>query len=287
MRRPPESAHGPQGSASPDLARERIDSLWEDALNTLLIQRHGPHADLVLNQPQRRNAMSLRMWRGLARALEELQADASVRLLVLRGAGGTFSAGADLSEFETHYASPEGALAANAAIAGGLAAMDNLAKPSIAVIQGACMGGGCALAAACDLQLADSSAVFGIDPTALGMTYRFRDCQRLAARIGLARTKRLLLGGERIDAATALDWGLIAEVAAPEALDEALQRRVRAVLRRSPEALAALKKTLNAIDQGAGAESPQLKALFEAGFQGQDFREGTTAFLEKRPPEFG
>lgn len=256
-------------------------------MNTLLTHRHGPRADLILNQPQRRNAMSLRMWQGLARALEELQADASVRLVVLRGAGGTFSAGADISEFETHYASPEGALAANAAIAGGLAAMDNLAKPSIAVIQGACMGGGCALAAACDLQLADSSAVFGIDPTALGMTYRFRDCQRLAARIGLARTKRLLLGGERIDAATALDWGLIAEVAAPEALDEALQRRVQALLRRSPEALAALKKTLNAIDQGAGAESPQLKALFETSFQGRDFREGTAAFLEKRPPEFG
>ena len=230
--------------------------------------------------------MSLGMWRGLARALEELQADDAVRLIVLRGAGGTFSAGADLSEFETHYASPEGASAANAAIASGLAAMDNLAKPSIALIQGACMGGGCALAAACDLQLADSSAVFGIDPAALGMAYRFRDCQRLAARIGLARCKRLLLGGERIDAATALDWGLIAEVAAPEALEEALQRRVRALLRRSPQALAALKKTLNAIDQGTGTESPQLKALFEASFQGQDFREGTAAFLEKRPPNF-
>ena len=256
-------------------------------MNTLLIHRQPPRADLILNQPQRRNAMSLSMWRRLARALAELQADASVRLLVLRGAGGTFSAGADITEFEAQYASPESALAANAAIAGGLTAMDNLAKPCIAVIQGACMGGGCALAAACDLQLADSSAVFGIDPTSLGMTYRFRDCQRLTARIGLARAKRLLLGGERIDAATALNWGLIAEVAAPEALEEALQRRMRAVLRRSPEALAALKKTLNAIDQGASAESPQLKALFEASFHGRDFREGTAAFLGKRPPEFG
>lgn len=256
-------------------------------MNALLIHRQGPRADLILNRPQRRNAMSLRMWRRLAGTLQELQADASVRVIVLRGAGGTFCAGADLSEFKTQYASPEGALAANAAIASGLAAMDNLTKPSIAAIQGACMGGGLALAAACDLQLADSSAVFGIDPTSLGMAYRFRDCQRLATRIGLARTKRLLLGGEHIDAATALDWGLIAEVSGPEALEEALQHKVQAVLRRSPEALAALKKTLNAIDQGTGAESPELKVLFEASFHGQDFREGTAAFLEKRPPQFG
>lgn len=226
--------------------------------------------------------MSQRMWRKLKAAVELVSRDASVRVVVIRGEGDAFSAGADISEFGTVYATSARARAANEAIAESLAAVDSLTVPAIAVVRGPCMGGGAALATACDLQIADPSASFGVDPSALGLAYRFRDCQRLAARIGVARSKQLLIGGKRIDAATALSWGLVSEVVSSEALDEAVDALAERITRRSGTALRAIKATLNAIDCGAGAETAELKALFDACFSSAEFREATDAFLDGR-----
>lgn len=226
--------------------------------------------------------MSQQMWVDFEAAIKTASADDSVRVVVVRGAGGAFSAGADISEFGTVYATASGARAANAVIAEALETIDELTVPSIAVVQGPCMGGGCALAAACDLQLTDSTATFGVDPAGLGLAYRFRDCQRLASRIGLGRLKELLIGGRRIDAATALAWGLVSEVVVPEALDEAVDVLARRIARRSPTALRAIKATLNAVDGGRTAETDELKALFDACFASADFRDARDAFLDGR-----
>ena len=213
-------------------------------------------------------------------AADLVSRDESVRVVVIRGAGDAFSAGADISEFGTVYATPDRARAANEVIAEALTAVDSLAVPAIAVVRGPCMGGGVALAAACDLQIADPSASFGVDPGALGLAYRFRDCQRLAARIDIARLKQLLIGGKRIDAATALSWGLVSEVVQPRVLDEAVDGLVEGIARRSGTALRAIKATLNAIDRGSGAETAELKALFDACFLSTEFREATGNFLD-------
>ena len=252
-------------------------------MSALLVNSNGPRFDITINQPARRNAMSQQMWRDFGAAIESASGNDSVRVVVVRGAGGAFSAGADISEFATVYATASSARAANAVIAEALATVDELTVPSIAVVQGPCMGGGCALAAACDLQLADTTATFGVDPAALGLAYRFRDCQRLAARIGLGRLKELLIGGKRIDAATALAWGLVSEVVAPEALDEAVGGLACRIARRSPTALRAIKATLNAIDGGSAAETDELKALFDACFASTEFRDASAAFLDSRP----
>lgn len=223
--------------------------------------------------------MSQQMWRAMTNAVERVSRDESLRVVVIRGAGDAFSTGADISEFGTVYATPDRARTANEVIAEALTAVDSLTVPAIAVVRGPCMGGGAALAAACDLQIADPSASFGVDPGALGLAYRFRDCQRLAARIGIARLKQLLIGGKRIDAATALSWGLVSEVVPSEALDEAVDGLVERIARRSGTALRAIKATLNAIDRGSGDETAELKALFDACFLSAEFREATGNFL--------
>lgn len=245
----------------------------------------GEVVTIVLSQPSRKNALSQAMWAELADVATQLRA-ADALAVVVRGDGPAFCAGADISEFAEVYGSPEAATTSSATIARALDAVDALPMPTIAVIEGPCMGGGCALALACDLQLCASSARFGVDPTALGTAYSLRDCQRLVARIGISRTKRLLMAAERIAASTAEQWGMVTQVVEPNELDSALKEILGGFATRSPDALARVKATLAAIESSIGDNSPELDALFQGAFNSADFAEGTAAFLSKRTPSF-
>ncbi len=250
------------------------------------IHRNGTRVDLVLNQPQRKNAMSRAMWESLSKTLLEIGKDASLRVVVVRGQGDAFCAGADISEFKENYASAKSAAAANAHIGHALDAMDQLPIPSIASVRGVCMGGGCALALACDVAIADSSARFGINPTSLGLTYSPRECQRLVARIGLARAKAILIGARSLDAETALDWGLVSQVVAPGDLAAAVDTQAENIAARSPQGLATLKKIFLSLDRIPISESKELQQLFQACFRSEDLCEGSSAFIGKRKPVF-
>ena len=250
------------------------------------IHRNGTRLDLVLNQPKRKNAMSRAMWESLSEALQGISKDASLRVVVVRGEGDAFCAGADISEFKENYASAKSAGAANAHIGHALDAMDQLPIPSIAAIRGVCMGGGCALALACDVAIADSSARFGINPTSLGLSYSPRECQRLVARIGLARAKAVLIGARVLDAEAALNWGLVSQVVAPEDLTAAVDSQAEDIASRSPQGLATLKKIFLSLDRTPIIESKELQQLFQACFHSQDLQEGSAAFIGKRKPAF-
>lgn len=230
--------------------------------------------------------MSRSMWKGLAQVLEEIGRDVGVRVVVVRGEGDAFCAGADISEFEENYASAKSAAAANDHIAQALDAMDQLPIPSIAAIRGVCMGGGCALALACDMAVADSTARFGINPTSLGLSYSPRECQRLVVRIGLARAKAMLIGARKLDAQTALDWGLVSQVTAAEGLTAAIDSQTEDIASRSPQGLATLKKIFLSLDRTPINESKELRQLFQACFRSEDLQEGSAAFLGKRTPAF-
>ena len=245
----------------------------------------GTVVTVTLSQPERKNALSQAMWASLADTAIALASSTS-RAVVFRGDGPAFCAGADISEFATVYGTPKSAAQSSATIAAALDAVDALPMPTIAMIEGPCMGGGCALALACDLQIASTSARFGINPTALGTAYSLRDCQRLVARVGITRAKRLLMAAERIDAATAQQWGLITDVVEPAALDATLDAMLAGLATRSPDALARVKATLNAIERDMGQDSAELDALFQGAFESADFAEGTAAFLGKRTPTF-
>ncbi len=248
----------------------------------------GPVAHVVLNQPRRRNAMSARMWRALPPLVARLDADAAVRLVVLRGAGeAAFSGGADIAEFREVYADAARARAYNDEVRAAQLALERMAKPSIALIRGACVGGGCGLALACDLRFAAADARLGITPGRLGAAYSLPDTRRLVVLVGPSRAKDMLFSGRLLGAVEAAAIGLVDRVVAPVALDAAVADYARTLLANSSQSIRYAKRAINAVSGVHPVAEDALDAEFHASFTSADFREGFTAFCEKRPPRFG
>lgn len=243
-------------------------------------------ATLLLDQPARRNAMTRAMWRAVPALLQEAAGDASVTVLRVEGAGGHFCGGADIGEFAETYATAASTAEASAEIAAAVEALAAFPKPALAVIRGACVGGGVALALACDLRFAAADARFAVTPARLGLIYSQADMTRLMRAVGAARAKDLLFTARMVAAEEALRIGLVDAVHAPDALDAAAAAWLVPVVQGPPAALGAIKAMGRAIEDGARPEDPALRALFENAFAGADFQEGCRAFLEKRAPVF-
>jgi enoyl-CoA hydratase/carnithine racemase len=248
--------------------------------------RDGAVATLLLDQPARRNAMTRAMWRALPGVVAKAAADPDIAVLRVEGAGGHFCGGADISEFAETYATPEATTAANADIAAAVEALAAFVKPAVALIRGACVGGGVALALACDLRFAAADARFAVTPAKLGLIYGQADTTRLVRAVGAARAKDLLFTGRLLDAAEALRIGLVDEVRAPGDLEAFATAWLAPVAQGSRTALRDIKAMVRAVEEGTQAASPALRALFDDAFAGPDFAEGYRAFLEKRPPRF-
>jgi enoyl-CoA hydratase/carnithine racemase len=226
------------------------------------------------------------MWLGLPAALAALAADSAVRVVVLRGAGGDFAAGADIAEFDTVYASREAATDYAAAMAGAMDALLACPKPVIAAIEGFCIGGAVALTLCCDLSFADETARFAITPARLGIAYSFADTSRLVARTGAAAAKDLLLSARRIEAAEALRMGLVDRVFAPGALDSEVTAYAALLVANSPASQRAAKDFVARAAAGQIAEDTETRAAYLDILEGNDFTEGRAAFTEKRKPRF-
>lgn len=252
----------------------------------IFLRRAGRRAELVFNRPAKRNAITLAMWRAIPGLVAEADADPQVRLLVVRGAGDHFAAGADIAEFETTYATREAALANQAVMARAMAALETFSKPSIAAIRGACVGGGCAVALCCDLRLAASDARFGVTPAKLGLAYGVSDTRRLVQAVGVSAAKRILFTGALIDAAEAHRLHLIDARHAPEALDVAVDALESELVAASGFTARAVKTSVALLGAGLTDDNDDSRALFADAFEGEDFREGSKAFLEKRTPTF-
>lgn len=239
-------------------------------------------ATLWLSRPEKRNAVTYDMWLGIAEQCRRLDADPAVRLLVVRGAGEHFCAGADIAGMAA--ADPGDYRRANAEAEAALAAF---ARPTIAAITGACVGGGTGIAVACDLRIADATARFGITPARLGIVYPAAAIERVVRLIGPSAAKHLLYSAEIVDADRALRIGLVDEVHRPgelagrlEALTDLLARR------RSLLTQMASKEMVDAVTAD-GAIAPAIAARWhrEVARSG-DPAEGLAAFLERRSPRF-
>lgn len=246
----------------------------------------GHATTILLNRPAKRNAMTLAMWRRVPELVAEALARNTTRLLILRGAGSAFSAGADIAEFPEAYATPETAIANQTTIQAAMSAVEQCPVPTLAAIDGPCYGGGCGLALACDLRLATSGATFAITPAKLGLVYGVDDTRRLAAAVGTSRAKDILFTGRTLPADEALRIGLIDAVHAPDELDQAVGRLSTALASTSAHSARATKRILAKLSEGSTHDDDESRRMFAAAFDGPDFREGFAAFMERRPPKF-
>jgi enoyl-CoA hydratase/carnithine racemase len=248
---------------------------------TLRLETHGAIAHLIIDRAVKRNAFNQAMWDALPGLVAQAMADDKVRVLVLRSAEpGMFCAGADISELSTNADNPDWLLANQTAINRAQYDLTRAAKPTIALIDGDCVGGGCGLALACDLRVASARSRFGITPAKLGLVYPLHDTKLLVDLVGPANAKRILFTGTLIDAAEAHRIGLIDEVANNA---DALIETMTSVSRHSQrESKAMIRRVLD----GQVADDDATRAVFADAFSGADFREGVSAFLEKRPPHF-
>jgi enoyl-CoA hydratase/carnithine racemase len=246
----------------------------------------GPAVLITLDRAQTRNAMSLAMWQALPRLLAHLAEDATVKAVLLTGAGGHFSAGADISEFSTTYGTPADARATNDLIESVRSAITNLPKPTIAVVPGLAVGAGCGLAMACDLRFVAAEARFALPPARLGAAYPFPGIRQLVGLVGPARAKDMLYSGRLVDADEALRIGLADRVCPAEALLAETISYVESVAALSSNSHLISKELVDAVATGAKGDSEELRDLFESSFASDDFQEGYRAFLEKRSPIF-
>jgi enoyl-CoA hydratase/carnithine racemase len=250
---------------------------------TLSVGVQGSIGIITLDRPAKRNAVTYEMWVVLEHACRQMAADPQVRVVVLRGAGEHFCAGADISGLLAERPSGEPSfMEVNMAAEDALA---TLPKPTIAVVHGDCIGGGAALAIDCDLRVAAEGSRFGITPAKLGIVYPAASLERAVHLLGPA-AKRLLFTGDLIDSAEALRIGLVDEVVPASDLDRRVDELCDTLAQRSSLTQAATKEMVAAVLE-RGAVPAELAARWarEVATSGE-MAEGVAAFEARRPPQF-
>ncbi len=252
----------------------------------LRLEVDGPVGTLILDRPSARNAMTRQMWRALPRLLGAAQNDKALRVLVVRGEGGSFCAGADITQMQELIDNPVQAAVFLDEMNAALNTLASFPRPVIARIDGPCIGAGLALALACDVRIAASDARFGVTPARLGLTYPLADTRRLVAQIGPARAKDLILSARLIDAQDAFDFGLVEQVIPAQDLARHTQDYALSMAQGSAHTQAAMKAMINAATTPDSSLEAPARDIFIQSFSGADFKEGFAAFKNKRKPEF-
>ncbi len=250
--------------------------------------RHEPSgiAVVTLDRPERRNACTQAMWRGLGDIFTELAGDRGTRAVILTGAGGHFCAGADISEFETNRNDAAAAERYEQDVARCERTISDFPKPTVAAVTGYAMGGGCGLTVCCDFRVAHVSAKFGIPAARLGIVYTMQECEALATVVGITNAKRILFTGEAVDAHDAARMGLVDLVTEDDAVEAAAAFLSR-MAENAPLSIQGAKLALNAIARGeARAREAELRAFAGRAADSADYAEGRRAFMEKRRPRF-
>jgi enoyl-CoA hydratase/carnithine racemase len=252
----------------------------------LTLERDGRVSTLVIDRPEKRNAISQAMWRRFPDLIAEIEQNPDIRVLIVTGRGACFAAGADIGEFETAYATRESAAAYLADMARAQNAIMRCAKPTIAMIRGPCVGAGCGIALSCDMRYVDPTARFGITPAKLGMIYTLADTKRLVDAVGFAAAHEILLSGGLIDAIEAERIGLVNRVLPVDDLEPLTRGLAGRIAANARTSLTGVKAILGMIRAGAADDDDASRALFLDALAQDDFIEGSAAFREKRPPRF-
>jgi len=240
-------------------------------------------ASVLFDRIEARNAMTWQMYEQLDLACGEIATDDEVRVGLFRGAGGNFAAGTDIAQF-AEFSGAESGIAYERRIEASIERIERIPKPMIAVVEGNCIGGGLMIAAACDVRIATASARFGV-PIArtLGNCLSPFNVARLLAHFGPGRTRRMLLFAEVLSAAEAESCGFITRAAAPHELDNIARELCARVSGQAPLTMAATKEMMRRI---AAANVPDCDDLIRKVYGSEDFKEGVSAFIAKRPPHW-
>ena len=254
----------------------------------ILVERDGHVARVVINRPERRNALSLAAWQSLAAAFDNLAADPGVRLVILTGAGDrAFCAGNDISEFAEKRSTPEQFEAYDGMVEHTYDVIRGIEKPLVARVRGFAVGGGFELMQLCDLQIAGAGARFAMTPARLGLGYKLDDVQLLVERIGPRAAREMLFTGRLFDAEEALRIGFVTRVVPDEDLDAAVDACAAEIAANAPLSIRAVKVAIGeAVKPPPERDRARCDTLAAVCNRSEDYREGQRAFAERRPPEF-
>ncbi len=241
----------------------------------------GGIARLLIDQPLKRNAMSTAMFESIPGLIDEAESKKHVRAILLTSArAGLFCAGADIGELSANADNPDWRAANQNAINAAQIALARADRPTVAFIDGDCVGGGCGMALACDIRVATLKARFGITPAKLGLVYPLHDTKLLVDLVGPGQAKRILYTGDLLGAEEALRIGLIDLIA--DHPDDLLGSITANSLHSQRQSKAIARRVLD----GQAADDADTLAMFAEAFEGPDFKEGVSAFLGKRKADF-
>ena len=258
-------------------------------MSDLLLAKKEAHvATITINNPTRRNAMSLEMWQGLAAALRSYADDPDVRVVIVTGAGEkAFVSGADISKFESERATPEAVQAYDIATADACHALQHFPKPVIARIGGVCVGGGLNIASNCDLRIAADHARFALPAAKLGLGYGYPSLRRLADIMGTANALELAYTGMLFSAKEVRAMGFLNRVVAVSDLDKTINDYAARIAKNAPLTVATFKAAAIELQKHeAERDVARVQAMVDQCFASEDYVEGRRAFMEKRKPDF-
>ncbi len=248
----------------------------------------GPIGWITFNNPGKHNAMSVAMWEALPAAVDALEADPLVRVLVLRGAGDqAFVSGADISQFDEVRDSVEANQRYEALGNTGMVKITRCSKPTIAMLQGWCLGGGMAITLNCDLRIADETLRFGIPASRLGIGYRWPGIKKLVDTVGAPNAREIFLTARRFDAADALRMGFVNRVVPKGELEANIRAECELLAANAPLTMASVKIAIDEILRaGPQIDAKRIEEATQRAYASEDFIEGRRAFMEKRKPVF-
>lgn len=254
----------------------------------LIGRKDGAVGHVIFNNPDRHNAVSLDMWQAMSTVMDEFLGDEDIRVLVVTGAGGkAFVSGADISKFESERSTKEAVTAYTAASAAAYDKLYHFPKPTLARIQGYCIGGGANLAMCCDLRICNEGASFGIPAAKLGLGYGFTGLKRLSDIVGVARAMEMFYTARKFSAQEAYEMGLVNACVPDDELDNTVNDITTRIGENAPLTIAAIKRAAREITKDPDDRNlEELDAMVQACFDSQDYIEGRRAFMEKRKPEF-
>ncbi|MET3506147.1 enoyl-CoA hydratase/isomerase family protein [Halalkalibacter oceani] len=254
---------------------------------TVYSERDGSIATIYLNRPKKRNALNLEMWKTITELIESFETDSEVKIVIFRGVDETaFAAGADIHEFKTFQNNPDAAINHNKIVLEAEKRIMTFSKPTIALIQGFCIGGGCEIACACDFRFSTETGKFAITPAKIGHIYNTTGTRNVINLIGPAKTKDLLYTGRILTAEEAFAIGLIDRIYQAEDIVDQTYQYAKDIAKNAQLSVRGAKHVIHKVLEGATKDTEELAALIYDSYCSKDFNEGVSAFIEKRKPHF-